>query len=204
MLTRMKLASLALATTCMTGVAIAEATKPAPITPDPTQAATVTVNMETSMGTIVLELNRTKAPVSVNNFVQYANDGAYNGTIFHRVIDGFMVQGGGFKTDFSKAPTRDAINNEAMNGLKNDKYTISMARTNHPHSATNQFFINVKDNDFLNYVPGRSWGYAVFGKVVKGFKVVDAMKGVATGSGGQFATDVPQTAIVIKSVTVAK
>jgi cyclophilin family peptidyl-prolyl cis-trans isomerase len=162
------------------------------------------VRLATSLGDIVLELNQTKAPKSVENFLIYVNEGFYNGTIFHRVIDGFMIQGGGFTQDFQKKTTRAPIENEANNGLKNLMGTVAMARTNDPHSATAQFFINVADNGFLDHrsPSPRGWGYAVFGKVVEGMEVVDAIRRTATGSGGPFRKDVPRTAIVIQSATI--
>jgi len=159
------------------------------------------VRLVTTLGDIVLELNQTKAPKSVDNFLTYVNDGFYNGTIFHRVIDGFMVQGGGFTQDFQKKATRAPVENEANNGLKNLNGTVAMARTNDPHSATAQFFINVTNNGFLDHrAPSpRGWGYAVFGRVVEGMDVVDAMRRTSTGSGGPFRKDVPVTPIVIQS-----
>ncbi|MEZ5583845.1 MAG: peptidylprolyl isomerase [Candidatus Competibacteraceae bacterium] len=158
--------------------------------------------METNFGPIVLELDEEKAPQTVDNFLQYARDGFYEGTIFHRVIDNFMIQGGGFSADYRKKPTRDPIANEANNGLKNVRGSIAMARTSDPHSATAQFFINVTDNAFLDY-PGRDgWGYTVFGKVTEGMDVVDKIRQVPTGSGGPFAKDVPQNAVIIEQVTV--
>ena len=164
--------------------------------------------METSMGNIVLELDRAKAPKSVENFVQYVQDGFYDGTIFHRVIKDFMAQGGGFTPDFAQKPTRAPVTNEADNGLKNVRGSIAMARTNDPHSATAQFFINTVDNDFLNFSAptSRGWGYTVFGKVVEGMDVIDKIRTVPTGSGGPFPTDVPKTTVLIKkaSMVVAK
>lgn len=167
-------------------------------------AATTKVRMQTNMGVIVLELNQEKAPASVQNFLQYVNEGFYNGTIFHRVIDGFMIQGGGFTQNLEKKDTRTPIRNEANNGLKNERGTIAMARTNDPHSATAQFFINVVNNDFLDYrsSDARGWGYAVFGKVVEGMDVVDKIKAVPTGASGPFGRDVPRTPVVIESVSV--
>ena len=159
------------------------------------------VRLVTTLGDIVIELNQAKAPKSVDNFLTYVNDGFYNGTIFHRVIDGFMVQGGGFTQDFKKKTVRAPIENEANNGLKNLNGTVAMARTNDPHSATAQFFINVTNNGFLDHrsPSPRGWGYAVFGKVVEGMDVVDTMRRTATGSGGPFRKDVPRTPIVIQS-----
>lgn len=170
------------------------------------QAANPKVKMETSKGTIVIELYPDKAPKSVANFLDYVNSGAYDGTIFHRVIKNFMNQGGGFDADYKKLDTKDPIPNEAFNGLKNLKYTIAMARTNAPHSATNQFFINTADNASLNHTEKsmRGWGYTVFGKVVEGENIVGAISRVATGPGGPFAKDAPRTAIMIKKMTEIK
>ncbi len=160
------------------------------------------VDIKTNMGTIRLELYPAKAPKSVENFLQYVKDGHYSGTVFHRVIDGFMIQGGGFDKDYRQKQTRAPIQNEAKNGLKNDLGTIAMARTSDPHSASAQFFINVKNNDFLN-APGQDgWGYAVFGKVVSGLDTVMKIAKLPTGSGGPFRTDVPREAVVIESMTV--
>ena len=161
------------------------------------------VKIETSMGDIFLELDEEKAPKSVENFLAYVNDGHYDGTIFHRVIDGFMIQGGGFTEDMEQKPTKNSIVNEADNTLKNDAYTVAMARTPDPNSATNQFFINVKNNDFLNHTAktAQGWGYAVFGKVTKGHGVVNKMKGVATGNKGPHA-DVPLETITIIKASV--
>jgi cyclophilin family peptidyl-prolyl cis-trans isomerase len=141
------------------------------------------VKLTTSMGPIVIELDKAKAPISAENFVKYVQSGHYNGTIFHRVIDGFMVQGGGFTKDMQQKPVQPPIKNEGANGLKNENYTVAMARTNVRDSATSQFFINVKDNEFLNYSGEnpQGWGYAVFGKVVEGKETVDKIKKVATG-----------------------
>ena len=155
-------------------------------------------------GVIALELDDVKAPKSVANFLAYVKSGHYDGTIFHRVINGFMIQGGGFTPDMQQKPTNAPIENEAANGLKNDIYTIAMARTNEPHSASAQFFINVKNNDFLNHTAPtpRGWGYAVFGRVTSGQDVVDAIKGVPTGRRGYY-DDVPLEAVVIeKAVAV--
>ena len=142
------------------------------------------VRIETNMGEIVVELDTEKAPISAANFLSYVNSGHYDGTIFHRVIDGFMVQGGGMTEDMKEKSTGAPIENEADNGLSNDAYTLAMARTMDPHSATAQFFINVKKNDFLNHTAKtpQGWGYAVFGKVTKGHGVINKMKGVATGN----------------------
>jgi cyclophilin family peptidyl-prolyl cis-trans isomerase len=162
------------------------------------------VRMETTMGVVELELNEKMAPRTVENFLRYVNDGFYNGTVFHRVIKSFMVQGGGFTTDYSKKSTHEPVPNEAFNGLKNDRGTIAMARTNAPHSATAQFFINTVNNDFLNFKDKsmRGWGYTVFGKVTKGMDVVDRIEKVKTGPGGVFPTDVPQVQVVIKKMEV--
>jgi peptidyl-prolyl cis-trans isomerase B (cyclophilin B) len=164
------------------------------------------VKMETSKGAMVIELYPDKAPITVKNFLQYVNDGAYDGTIFHRVIRDFMNQGGGFDQNYKKLATRDPIQNEADNGLKNEKYTVAMARTNAPHSATNQFFINTKDNEFLDHTGKsmRGWGYTVFGKVIEGQNVADIISRAATGPGGPFSKDVPRTPIVIEKVTEIK
>lgn len=163
------------------------------------------IKMNTNKGTIVLELNAEKAPVTVDNFIQYAKDGFYDGTIFHRVINGFMIQGGGMLPGMTEKETRAPIKNEADNGLTNDLGTIAMARTPDPDSASSQFFINVKDNDFLNYraPTAEGWGYCVFGKVVDGMDVVDEIKGVATGSHG-FHQDVPTEDVIIESVEVVE
>jgi len=164
-------------------------------------AADPQVDVKTSAGTIRIELYPAKAPKSVENFLQYVRDGHYNGTVFHRVIDGFMIQGGGFDQAYSQKTTRKAIENEAKNGLKNDVGTLAMARTNVPHSATAQFFINVKANDFLNYPGQDGWGYAVFGKVIDGLDVVMkiAKTPVGPGRGGEHT---PRQAIVIESMTL--
>jgi peptidyl-prolyl cis-trans isomerase B (cyclophilin B) len=163
----------------------------------------VTVNMETSAGAVVLELDGDKAPETVANFVAYAKDGYYDGTVFHRVIPGFMIQGGGFTPDMQQKPTNAPVKNEADNGLKNDTGTIAMARTNDPNSATAQFFINVKDNTFLNHTAPtpQGWGYTVFGKVVDGMDAVRSIEKVSTGNKGGHQ-DVPLEAVVITRVTV--
>lgn len=163
------------------------------------------VIIKTNVGDITLELNPEKAPVTVENFLQYAKEGYYAGTIFHRVIKGFMIQGGGLTAGLKdKASSRAPIENEADNGLKNDKYTIAMARTMDPHSATSQFFINTKDNDFLNHTGKdlRGWGYCVFGKVVDGFDVVDKIEAVKTTNKFRPYGDVPVEDIVISEVMV--
>ena len=161
------------------------------------------VLIETLLGDMTLELDADKAPATVANFVEYAQSGHYDGTIFHRVINNFMVQGGGFDTDMRQKGTNAPIQNEANNGLKNDRGTIAMARTMDPHSATAQFFINVSDNDFLNFSGEnmQGWGYAVFGRVVEGEDVLDKIRDVPTGSQAGHQ-DVPTDPIVIESVTV--
>ena len=157
------------------------------------------IRFTTNLGVIDIELDPEHAPITCENFENYVESGFYNGTIFHRVIKGFMIQGGGFEPGMQQKPTNDPIKNEADNGLKNDKYTIAMARTNDPHSATAQFFINVADNDFLNHTAptGNGWGYAVFGKVVAGQDVVDQIARVRTGTRGWFG-DVPVEDVVIE------
>ena len=162
------------------------------------------VNLETNYGPIVLELDDAKAPGTVANFVDYVNAGHYSGTIFHRVIPNFMVQGGGFTPDMKQKGTQSPIQNEADNGLKNNKYTVAMARTNDPHSATAQFFINVSDNDFLNHSAPtpQGWGYTVFGKVVDGTEVVDKISAVSTASAGMHQ-DVPVDDVVIETASIA-
>ncbi|MBE8717705.1 peptidylprolyl isomerase [Cellvibrio polysaccharolyticus] len=162
------------------------------------------ITLHTNYGDIVLELDFEKAPVSAANFKQYAEEGFYSGTIFHRVIDGFMIQGGGMTEDMEQKTTREPIQNEAENGLKNVTGSVAMARTNDPHSATAQFFINVKDNNFLNHTApsGQGWGYCVFGKVTDGMDVVNKIKGAKTATKG-YHSDVPVDAVVIERVTVA-
>ncbi len=169
-------------------------------------AANPEVKMVTTKGTVIIELYPDKAPKTVKNFLNYVNTGAYNGTIFHRVIKNFMDQGGGFTPDLKKTATNAPIENEADNGLKNLKYTIAMARTSAPHSATNQFFINNKDNNFLDFTSKTpsGWGYAVFGKVIKGQNVIDNISQVRTGARGPFASDVPVDNIIIRKMTVVK
>lgn len=161
------------------------------------------VKLTTSLGAIVIQLDNAKAPVSAANFADYVKDGFYNGTIFHRVIKGFMAQGGGFDTSFSQKTTKSPIKNEADNGLKNTRGSIAMARTNDPHSATAQFFINYKDNSFLDHTSQTpsGWGYAVFGEVVEGMEVVDSMAQQPTGNRGGHQ-DVPKTDIVIEKAEI--
>lgn len=161
------------------------------------------VVLKTNMGEIELELYPEKAPKTVANFLEYVKSNHYSGTIFHRVIDNFMIQGGGFDKDMKQKPTNPPVENEAKNGLKNDAYTVAMARTADPHSASAQFFFNVKDNDFLNY-PGRDgWGYCVFGKIVKGIDVVNKIKKVETTNKGMYQ-NIPITPVVIESATLVK
>jgi peptidyl-prolyl cis-trans isomerase B (cyclophilin B) len=171
--------------------------------PTDTGESTVTVRMQTNKGTIVLQLDAEKAPETVANFVEYAKSGFYDGTIFHRVIPAFMIQGGGFQPGMTQKATRAPIKNEADNGLKNDLGTIAMARTSDPHSATAQFFINTKDNAFLNHKApnAQGWGYCVFGKVTEGMEVVQEIEKVATGARGGHQ-DVPKDDVVIEKVTV--
>lgn len=163
------------------------------------------VQFETSLGSFVVELFREQAPVSTDNFLQYVIEGFYDGTVFHRVIGNFVIQGGGFSDQLVKKPTREPIVNEADNMLANSYGTLAMARTAHPHSATSQFYINVADNTALNHTGktnSRAWGYAVFGRVVSGLEVIDAIRSVPTGPGGQFGRDVPQTPIIVQSARV--
>jgi len=162
------------------------------------------VELQTNHGNVRLELDAERAPKTVENFLNYVRSGQFDGTIFHRVIDGFMIQGGGFEPGMKQKPTKAPIVNEANNGLKNERYTIAMARTSDPHSATAQFFINVADNAFLNHTAptAQGWGYAVFGKVVEGQDVVDKIKGVKTGRKG-FHDDVPvEDVVILKAVEV--
>jgi peptidyl-prolyl cis-trans isomerase B (cyclophilin B) len=161
------------------------------------------VKLHTNFGVIALELDAAKAPETVKNFLAYVESGHYGNTIFHRVIDGFMVQGGGFEPGMKQKPTLAPVKNEATNGLKNDSYTVAMARTNDPHSASAQFFINLKDNDFLNHTAPtpQGWGYCVFGKVVEGQDVVDRIKAVKTGRSGMHQ-DVPQQDVIIERAEV--
>jgi peptidyl-prolyl cis-trans isomerase B (cyclophilin B) len=161
------------------------------------------VLLKTNKGDITLTLDAAKAPKTVANFVQYAKSGHYDGTIFHRVIDNFMIQGGGMSTGLKEKKSGDQIENEANNGLKNERGTVAMARTSDPHSATAQFFINVNDNDFLNHTApnAQGWGYAVFGKVTDGLDVVDAIRKVKTGNTG-FHQDVPAEDVLIEKASV--
>ena len=163
------------------------------------------VILHTNHGAIGIELDAERAPQTTENFLEYARSGHYDNTVFHRVIDGFMIQGGGFEPGMRQKPTLAPIDNEAANGLRNDKYTIAMARTSDPHSATAQFFINVADNDFLNHTAptAQGWGYCVFGKVVDGTDIVDRIKGVRTGRSG-FHENVPSEDVVIERAEVAE
>lgn len=163
------------------------------------------VKLQTNHGDIVIELNAEKAPKTTENFLGYVRDGFYDGTVFHRVINNFMVQGGGFDVGMKQKKTGEPVENEANNGLKNDRYTVAMARTSDPHSATAQFFVNVADNDFLNHTAptNNGWGYTVFGKVVEGTEVVDKIKGVKTGNRG-FHQDVPAEDVIIEKASVVE
>lgn len=173
--------------------------------PPSTKGKPQMVKLHTNKGDITIELYADKAPETVKNFVEYVNSGFYNGTIFHRVINNFMIQGGGFEPGMKQKPTRAPVKNEAANGLTNDAYTIAMARTSDPQSATAQFFINVRNNDFLNYTAPtqQGYGYCVFGKVVEGKDVVDAIKQVRTGNSGYFQ-DVPVEDVVIIKAEMVK
>ncbi len=168
-----------------------------------TQGKKTMVKLHTNHGVITLQLDAEKAPLTVKNFLEYVNNGFYDGTIFHRVMDNFMIQGGGFEPGMKQKETNAPIKNEAANGLKNDAYTIAMARTSDPHSATAQFFINVRNNDFLDYPGQDGWGYCVFGKVIEGMEVVDAIKKVKTGNSG-FHQNVPKEDVIITKAAVAK
>jgi peptidyl-prolyl cis-trans isomerase B (cyclophilin B) len=201
---RRRLAALALA--CLAPLALPaiaqtknDAAKPAACLDKLKGSAPMKVKLTTSLGAITVELDKAKAPVSAENFVNYVQAGHYDGTIFHRVIDGFMIQGGGFTKDMKQKPVKDPIKNEAANGLKNDMYTVAMARTGVRDSATSQFFINVKANEFLNYTGEnpQGWGYAVFGKVVEGTDVVDKIRKVATGNAGMHQ-NVPLEPVLIE------
>jgi cyclophilin family peptidyl-prolyl cis-trans isomerase len=166
-------------------------------------ADTEQVSLRTNMGEVVLELYPEKAPKTVANFLEYVKSGHYNGTIFHRVISNFMVQGGGFDKNMTQKPTNPPIENEAKNGLKNELYTVAMARTSAPHSASAQFFINVGNNSFLDYPGQDGWGYAVFGKVIEGKDVVDKIKSVRTANSGMYQ-NVPVRPVVIESASIIK
>nr|VFK46902.1 MAG: peptidyl-prolyl cis-trans isomerase B (cyclophilin B) [Candidatus Kentron sp. TC]VFK55548.1 MAG: peptidyl-prolyl cis-trans isomerase B (cyclophilin B) [Candidatus Kentron sp. TC] len=161
------------------------------------------IRLSTNFGDIVLTLDENKAPKTVENFLRYVQDGHYDGTIFHRVIENFMIQGGGFTENHVKKPTREPVPNEADNGLENTRGTIAMARTSNPHSATAQFFINVVDNEFLDYKAstGKDWGYAVFGRVIEGMNVVDTIRRLPTGPAEPFSKDVPRQSAIITTIT---
>ena len=187
-------------------LAAALSASPASEPAKPAAAATANprVALETNKGKIVLELDAAKAPKTVANFLEYVKSGHYDGTIFHRVIAGFMVQGGGFDTRMEQKPTRPPVQNEADNGLKNARGTVAMARTSDPHSASSQFFVNLVDNTFLNYKSkdAQGWGYTVFGKVVEGMDVVDAIAKIKTGPRGPFGSDVPNEGVQITKASV--
>jgi peptidyl-prolyl cis-trans isomerase B (cyclophilin B) len=194
----LKLASAAVLSVCVSSAVLAQTSKPTP------QGKNMSlVKFTTSMGSFTLQLDAAKAPKTVENFLQYVRDGHYTGTIFHRVIGNFLIQGGGFEKGMKQKPTRAPVENEANNGLKNDNYTVAMARTSDPHSASAQFFINVKDNGFLNHTAptGQGWGYAVFGKVTEGTDTVEAIKKVATGNKGGHG-DVPTVDVVIEKAEI--
>lgn len=192
----------------ISGLILSVALVTSAIASDPPPAAAANphpkVTIETTEGNIVVELDRNKAPASVKNFLMYVDEGHYNGTIFHRVIDGFMIQGGGYSEDFQRKPTHDPVHNESNNGLKNTIGTIAMARTRDPESATAQFFINVADNDFLDSPPDSptGTGYTVFGHVISGMDTVQKILALPTGHGGPFPKDVPQTTVLIKRVVL--
>ncbi len=190
---------------CLAGLAwfAAQALATGALAAEPAAAKPTRVALETSLGRIVVELRADKAPKSVDNFVQYVNAGFYNGTIFHRVISGFMIQGGGFTPDMAQKTTRAPIASESNNGLHNVRGSIAMARTADPNSATAQFFINVVDNAGLDYPGSDGYGYTVFGNVVEGMDTVDKIRAVPTGRHG-FFQDVPQTAVVIKTAQIVK
>ena len=171
----------------------------------PSMTTETRVKLQTNHGDIIIELNAEKAPKTTANFLDYVRDGFYDGTVFHRVINNFMIQGGGFEPGMKQKKTGEPVENEANNGLKNDNYTVAMARTSDPHSATAQFFINVADNDFLNHTAPTTngWGYTVFGKVVEGTDAVDKIKAVKTGSRG-FHQDVPAEDVIIEKASVVE
>lgn len=199
--------SLVLAGLLLPAIALAQNTAAPAAAVEPVQVAAPAprVALHTNLGDIVIELDPVKAPASSENFLAYVKDGFYNGTVFHRVIDNFMAQGGGYTADLQPKPTRAPIQNEANNGLSNLRGTIAMARTGEPHSANSQFFINLVDNPRLDYVSsenGMTWGYAVFGKVVEGMDVVDKIRAIPTGGQGPFHSDVPTQAVVIERAEV--
>ncbi len=192
----------------LSGLAIVPAslaTETSPTTKESTMSTLPRVKLETNHGNIVIELNTEKAPVTAENFLNYVKEGFYDNVIFHRVIKNFMIQGGGMQPGMKEKNTRDPITNEANNGLKNDKYTVAMARTNDPHSASAQFFINANNNDFLNHTAptAQGWGYAVFGKVIEGTDVVDQIENVKTGNRG-FHQDVPADDVVIQKASIVE
>ena len=188
------------------GLIVSVAVMTTAIAADPPAATNLhpKVAIETTAGNIVVELDRDKAPASVKNFLMYVDEGHYNGTIFHRVIDGFMIQGGGYSEDFQRKPTHDPVRNESNNGLMNTTGTIALARTRDPESATAQFFINVADNDFLDSPPDSAsgTGYTVFGRVIAGMETVQKILALPTGHGGPFPKDVPQTTVLINQVVL--
>jgi peptidyl-prolyl cis-trans isomerase B (cyclophilin B) len=194
---------------CIASFALCAAAPAQAASSTPTQgksmSTTPQVKLQTSQGDMLIQLDAEKAPKTVENFLTYVKEGFYDGTIFHRVINNFMVQGGGFDADMKQKQTHAPVENEANNGLKNNRYTLAMARTSDPHSATAQFFINVADNDFLNFTSPtpNGWGYTVFGTVVEGTEIVDKMKAVKTGNKG-FHQDVPVEAITIEKATVVE
>ncbi len=200
----MILRSLLLTSLLLPVLALAQEAAPADAAanaPAPAAVVNPRVALHTNLGDIVVELDQAKAPISTENFLTYVKDGFYNGTVFHRVIDNFMAQGGGYTSDLQPKPTRAPIQNEANNGLSNLRGTIAMARTGEPHSANAQFFINLVDNPRLDYVSdqnGMTWGYAVFGKVVEGMDVVDQIRGIPTSGRGPFRSDVPTSPVVIE------
>lgn len=188
------------------GGSSAPATLPVDDDSTPDNAISTQVLIKTSAGNIRVLLNPEAAPGTVKNFLQYVNSGHYDGTVFHRVIDDFMIQGGGYTSDYTQKPTDPAIDNEADNGLLNVAYSIAMARTPDPHSATSQFFINTVDNPFLDHTAPTTngWGYAVFGEVIGGRDVVDQISAVETSAGGPFASDVPVVPVIIESISQAQ
>ncbi|CAM4077189.1 peptidylprolyl isomerase [Bordetella tumulicola] len=204
-LLRLAACSVALATIVPVTAGAQPATPSTPSTTEGTKTMSTNprVKLQTNQGDIVITLNAEKAPKTVENFLGYVKSGFYNGTVFHRVIDGFMIQGGGFEAGLKQKPTQAPIENEANNGLKNDKYTVAMARTSDPHSATAQFFINVGNNDFLNFTAPtpNGWGYAVFGEVTDGIDVVEKIKGVKTGNSG-FHQNVPTEDVIIEKAEI--
>lgn len=201
----MILRSLLLAGLLLPTVALAQDAPAAETVAPAATAPAPRVALHTNLGDIVIELDPVKAPISSENFLNYVKDGYYNGTVFHRVIDNFMAQGGGYTVDLQPKPARASIQNEANNGLSNQRGTVAMARTGEPHSAASQFFINLVDNPRLDFVSdqnGMTWGYAVFGKVVEGMDVVDKIRAIPTSGQGPFRSDVPTQAVVIERTEV--